>query len=68
MTTAILIKETFNLGWLYSFRELVHYCHGKKQVSMQADSVLEKELRVLHLDLQAAGGDCKPYCEVLGAR
>jgi hypothetical protein len=25
---------------------------------MQADLVLEKELRVLHLDLNAAGGDC----------
>ena len=24
----------------------------------QADTVLEKELRVLHLDLQAAEGDC----------
>ena len=31
-----------------SFRGLVHYRHG----SMQADMVLEKELRVLHLDLQ----------------
>ena len=29
---------------------LVHYHHGKKRVSMQADRVLEKEPRVLHLD------------------
>lgn len=36
---------------------LVYYCHGKKQGSMQIDTALEKELRVLHLDPQAAG-DC----------
>lgn len=36
---------------------LVHYHHGKKRVSMQADRVQEKELRILHLNLQAAG-DC----------
>jgi hypothetical protein len=34
----------------------LHYHHGRKQGSMQADMVLE-ELRVPHLDLQAAG-DC----------
>jgi hypothetical protein len=36
-----------------NLRGLVHYCdrmHG----SMEADMVLEKELRVLHPDLQAA--------------
>ena len=32
------------------FRSLVHYCHGGKHGSM-----LEKKLRVLHVDLQAAG-------------
>jgi hypothetical protein len=30
---------------------------------VQADMVLEKELRVLHLDSQAAEGDCVPYWE-----
>jgi hypothetical protein len=28
---------------------------------MQADMVLEKELRVLHLDPQAAEGNCVPH-------
>jgi hypothetical protein len=28
---------------------------------MQADMVLEKELRVLLLDAQAAAGDCLPH-------
>ena len=51
MARATLIKESISLGLAYSFRGLVHYHHG----SMQADMVLEKELRVLHLDLQAAG-------------
>jgi hypothetical protein len=29
---------------------------------MQADIVLEKELDILHLDPQAAEGDCVAYC------
>jgi hypothetical protein len=36
----------------HSFRGLVHYHHD----SMQADMVLEKELRALHPDPQAAEG------------
>jgi hypothetical protein len=36
------------------FRDLVHY-HGGNHGSVQVDMVLEKELRVLHLDLQATG-------------
>lgn len=36
------------------FRGLVHY-HGGQIGSMQADMVLEKELRVLHLDSRAIG-------------
>jgi hypothetical protein len=43
------------LGLAYSFRGLVHYQHGRKHDSKQADTVLEKELRVLQLDLQGAG-------------
>jgi hypothetical protein len=42
------------LGLAYSFRGLVHYHHGEKYGSVQADIGLEKELRVLHLDLNAA--------------
>ena len=40
----------------YRFRDLVHYLHGRKHDCMQADMVLEKELKVLlHIDPQAAG-------------
>jgi hypothetical protein len=49
-TEATLIS----LGLAYSFRDSVHYHHGKKHNSIQADMVLEKELRVLHLDPKAA--------------
>jgi hypothetical protein len=42
----------------YSFRGLVYYCHGWKHGSMQIDAVLEKKLRVLHLDPQVADEDC----------
>jgi hypothetical protein len=41
------------LGLVYSFSGLSHYHHDRKHGSIQADLVLE-ELRVLHLDLQAA--------------
>ena len=37
------------------FRGLVHCHHRGKDGGMQADMVLEKELRVLHPDLQTAG-------------
>ena len=48
MTTATLIKENIALERLtYSFRGLVHYHHGRKHGSMQANIVLERELRVL---------------------
>jgi hypothetical protein len=36
-------------------RDLIYYHHGKKHSSMQADMMLEEELRLLHLDLHAAG-------------
>jgi hypothetical protein len=36
------------------FRGSVHYHHGRKHGSIQVDMVLEKELRVLHLDKTAA--------------
>jgi hypothetical protein len=37
------------LGLVYRFRGLVHYHHGRKHGRVQADMVLEKELRILHL-------------------
>jgi hypothetical protein len=50
MTTEILIKENISLGLAYSFRGSVHYHHGGKHGSMQADIVLQRQLRILHLD------------------
>jgi hypothetical protein len=41
------------LGMAYRFRGSVHYHHGRKHGSIQADTVLKKEPRVLHLDLKA---------------
>jgi hypothetical protein len=40
------------LGLAYNFRGSVDYCHDRKHGSMQADMVLEEELRALHLDPQ----------------
>ena len=61
ITRQLLQRKTFHWGWLTSFRGLVCRHHGKKHGSVQADMVLEKELRVLHLYLQAAEGDCVPH-------
>ena len=44
------------MGLAYSFSRLVLYHHSGKHGSIQADMVLEKKLRVLHLDVQAAEG------------
>ena len=38
-------------------RGIVHYHHGRKLDNTQAGMVLEKELRVLHPDQQAAGSE-----------
>lgn len=46
-------KCLFHLGVAFSFRGLVHYCHGGKHGDIQVDTVPEKELRVLDLDLKA---------------
>jgi hypothetical protein len=54
MTMTTLIKHLMELA--YSFRGLVHNHHG----STQADLVLEKESRVLQLDLQATGRKNEP--------
>jgi hypothetical protein len=45
------------LGLAYSFRGLVHYHHGRIHGGMQADMVLERELKVLYLEPQAARRD-----------
>jgi hypothetical protein len=37
----------------YSFRGSVHYHHSRKHGSLQADMLLEKKLRVLHLEPNA---------------
>ena len=39
----------------FQFRGLVHYYHGRKHGGTKADKLLEKELRVLHLEPKAAG-------------
>jgi hypothetical protein len=40
------------LGLGYRFRGSLHYHQGRKYGSIQADMVLEKKLRFLHLDLK----------------
>jgi hypothetical protein len=57
MTKATLIRN-IQLGPAYRIRGSIHYHHGRKHGSVQADTVLEKELRVLHLDPSAARRDC----------
>jgi hypothetical protein len=59
MTMATLIKGNIYLELAYSIRGLVHDHHSEKPGSRKADMVLERELRVPHLDLQVMG-DCKP--------
>ena len=55
MITASLINKHNLLGGL-QFTGSVHYHHGETW-QCQADMVLEKELRVLHVDLQAAASE-----------
>jgi hypothetical protein len=50
-----LTNENISLGLAYSCKGLVQYCHDGKHGSVQADTVLEMKLRVLHLDPQAPG-------------
>jgi hypothetical protein len=51
------------LGLNHRFRGSVYYHHGEKHGSIQVDMVLEKELRVLHLDPKVSKVDCVPYLE-----
>jgi hypothetical protein len=50
------------LELVYSFRGLVHYYHGGKHGNIQADMMLEKELRVLHFDPKVAGEGVTWHC------
>jgi hypothetical protein len=52
MTKAI-IKENISFELAYSFRGSVHCHHGRKHGIIEEDLVLEKEIRVLHLDSKA---------------
>ena len=52
------------MGLAYNFRGSLPYHHDGEHGSIQEDMVLEKELRVLHLDLQAADGDCNFGCSL----
>ena len=54
-STMATLKESIYLGLAYNFRGLVHYQQGRKPSDILAVMVLEKELRVLHLELQAGG-------------
>jgi hypothetical protein len=56
MTKANSYKEQCLIG-ACRFRGSVHYHHGRKHGSVQADTVLEKEPRVLHLDPRQPGRD-----------
>lgn len=50
-------------GFAYSFRWSVHCHHRGKPGSVRADIVLERQLRILHLDQWATG--CE-LCPTLG--
>ena len=49
-------KEIHLLGAGLQFSGLVRYCYSGKHSCSQTNMVLERKLRVLHLDLQAAAG------------
>ena len=46
-------KKILSLELAYRARGLVHYYFGRKLGGMQAVMLLDKKLRVLHLDWQA---------------
>jgi hypothetical protein len=66
MTKATLMKENISLGLASRFRGSVHYHHGGRHGGVQANMVLEKELRVLRLDPQAAEGSHTGYSLSIG--
>lgn len=54
MVTVTFLKENIPLELAYSFRGLVHCHQGRKHGGMQTVMLMEKEMRVLHLESQAA--------------
>jgi hypothetical protein len=53
MPMAALRKESIELGLAYGSEvQSIVINHGEKHGSLQTDMVLEKELRLLHLDRQ----------------
>jgi hypothetical protein len=58
-----LILKSIKLQLSHSFKCLVHYSHGGKLGGTQADMVLEKQLRILHPDLQAAERNHKAHSQ-----
>jgi hypothetical protein len=52
-------KHSIGAG-LLEFRSLVHYHHGREHGCTQADMVLDRYLRVLHLDPLAARSETEP--------
>jgi hypothetical protein len=63
MAKATLIKTNISLCWAYSFRDSVHYHHGKRYGIVQANLV-PKEPSSLHLDLKTARRQL--LCFILG--
>lgn len=57
MIRLTIIKKNIQLKLAYISRVLFHYHHQEKCGGMQKHMVLEKELKVLHLDSQAEEGD-----------
>ena len=60
MTTTTLIREKHLNGVAYVFRGSGHYQHGTHGV-IWADMILEKELRVLHLGMEATGSGLRHW-------
>lgn len=54
VSMATLIKGSISLRSIYRFRGLAQFCHDRKHGGIDADKVLKKEPRVLHLDQQTA--------------
>ena len=67
MTPCFSYKEEHLIVAGLQFQRFSPLYHDEKHGSMQAGMVLEKELRVLHLDLQAAG-DSEPNWAYLSLR
>jgi hypothetical protein len=65
ITMAIFTKKKqkqkpFNGGWIGVHLGFVHYHHGRKHGSVQADMVLEKELKSSTSGSELVGGESEP--------